>query len=127
MAKPRRGFVFALDARILAEGSRVQRDGEFSFYGLQLANRLHLPKIQVYRSLRRLTEMGLVDRWWEDQDLATAEGRPRRRLYALNQHGRDALPFAIRGARAIGRSSPKDSNSVTPPARRRMRRGRTHP
>ncbi len=127
MAKPRRGYLFSLDARVLAEGSRVQRGGEPSFYGLQLANRLHLPKIQVYRALRRLTEMGLVDRWWEDQDLATAEGRPRRRLYARNQHGRDALPFAIRGTRAIGRSSPKDSNSVRPRARRRMRRGRTHP
>ena len=48
----------------------------------------------MYRSLRRLTELGLVDRWWEDQDIATASGRPRRRLYALNQHGRDACPHA---------------------------------
>ena len=126
MAKPRRGYLFSLDARVLAEGSRVQRDGEPSFYGLQLANRLHLPKIQVYRALRRLTAMGLVDRWWEDQDLATAAGRPRRRLYTVNQHGRDALPHALAGHRALGRTSPKDSNSVRRP-RRIGRRGRIRP
>jgi PadR family transcriptional regulator PadR len=112
VAKPRRGYLFELDARILSEGARLQRAGEPSFYGLQVAGRLRIPKITVYRSLRRLTELGLVDRWWEDQDIATASGRPRRRLYALNQHGRDALPFAIRGARALGRISPPDSNSL---------------
>jgi PadR family transcriptional regulator, regulatory protein PadR len=125
VAKPRRGYLFSLDARVLAEGSRVQRAGDPAFYGLQLADRLRLPKIQVYRSLRRLTELGLVDRWWEDQDVATASGRPRRRLYSLNQHGWDALPFARAGARAIGRSSPRDSNSIRP--RRRWRRGRIRP
>ena len=46
--------------------------------------------------------MGLVDRWWEDQDVATAAGRPRRRLYALNQHGVDALPYTLKGHRALG-------------------------
>jgi PadR family transcriptional regulator, regulatory protein PadR len=115
--KPRPGYVFELDARVLSEGSRLHRAGEPSFYGLQLADRLRVPKITVYRSLRRLTELGLVDRWWEDQDVATASGRPRRRLYALNQHGRDALPHAIRGARVFGRSSPRDSNGVTRPRR----------
>jgi predicted ArsR family transcriptional regulator len=85
MAKPRPGYVFELDARVLSEGSRRHRSGEASFYGLQLADRLRVPKITVYRSLRRLTELGLVDRWWEDQDIATASGRPRRRLYALDQ------------------------------------------
>jgi hypothetical protein len=32
----------------------------------------------------------------------------------LNQHGKDALPYALRGARALGRQHPVDSNSVTP-------------
>jgi PadR family transcriptional regulator len=103
--------VFELDARVLAEGWRIQRDGAPAFYGLQVANRLGIARINVYRSLRRVTELGLVDRWWEDQDLATAEGRPRRRLYALNQHGIDALPHARLGARVFGRSRPRDSNS----------------
>jgi hypothetical protein len=106
--------VFELDARVLLEGLRIHREGGAEFYGLQVADRLRVEKITVYRSLRRLTALGLVDRWWEDQDLATAEGRPRRRLYALNQHGRDALPYALKGARALGRQQPRDSNSITP-------------
>ena len=121
MAKPRPGYVFELDARVLSEGSRLHRSGEASFYGLQLADRLRVPKITVYRSLRLLTELGLVARWWEDQDIATASGRPRRRLYALTQHGRDALPHAIGGHRVFGRTSPRDSNSVAPPRRPRAR------
>ncbi len=119
MARPRRGFLFDLDAKVLLEGLRIHREGAAEFYGLQVANRLRVEKITVYRSLRRLTTLGLVERWWEDQDLATAEGRPRRRLYALNQHGRDALPHALRGARALGRQHPVDSNSVIP--RRQLR------
>lgn len=114
MARPRRGYLFELDAKVLFEGLRIHREGAAEFYGLQVANRLRIEKISVYRSLRRLTTLGLVDRWWEDQDIATAEGRPRRRLYALNQHGRDALPYALKGARALGRQHPVDSNSVTP-------------
>jgi DNA-binding PadR family transcriptional regulator len=128
MAKPRPGYVFSFDAGVLAAGDRIQREGDASFYGLQVADRLKVPKIQVYRSLRRLTELGLVDRWWEDQDIATASGRPRRRLYALNQHGRDALPHARAGHRVFGRSRPLDSNSLRgrarPGARPRLRRTR---
>jgi PadR family transcriptional regulator, regulatory protein PadR len=114
MARPRRGFLFELDATVLFEGLRIHREGGAEFYGLQVANRLRVEKITVYRSLRRLTELGLLDRRWEDQDIASAEGRPRRRLYALNQHGKDALPYALKGARALGRQHPQDSNSVTP-------------
>jgi hypothetical protein len=104
--------VFEFDARVLAEGWRIHREGASEFYGLQVANRLGVAKINVYRSLQRLTTLGLVDRWWEDQDVATAHGRPRRRLYAINQHGIDALPHARLGARVFGRSRPRDSNSA---------------
>ncbi len=119
MARPRRGFVFELDARVLAEGMRIHREGADEFYGLQVASRLRIEKINVYRSLRRLTALNLVDRWWEDQDLATAAGRPRRRLYRVNQHGRDALPHAVRGSRVFGRQRPLDSNSNLRPLQKR--------
>jgi PadR family transcriptional regulator PadR len=112
MPRPRPGYVFELDARILFEGRKIQLEGADSFYGLQVANRLRIEKISVYRALRRLTELGLVDRWWEDQDLASAEGRPRRRLYSVNQHGQDAIPHALLGARVFGRQRPRDSNST---------------
>jgi DNA-binding PadR family transcriptional regulator len=111
MARPRRGYVFELDARVLADGMRIHREGADEFYGLQVATRLRIEKINVYRALRRLTALGLVDRWWEDQDVATAAGRPRRRLYRVNQHGKDALPYALMGARVFGRQRPVDSNS----------------
>jgi len=122
MARPRPGFLFELDAKVLLEGHRIHQEGAADFYGLQVANRLRAEKITVYRSLRRLTNLGLVERWWEDQELATTEGRPRRRLYSVNQHGTDALPYALKGARALGRQHPKDSNSITPrPPRRPLR------
>jgi PadR family transcriptional regulator len=111
VAKPRRGYLFELDASVLAAGAKRHRAGDDSFYGLQLAGIMRVEKIVVYRSLRRLTELGLVDRWWEDQDVATAHGRPRRRLYRVNQHGLDALPYALRGSRALGRQWPPDSNT----------------
>jgi DNA-binding PadR family transcriptional regulator len=111
MAKRRRGYLFDLDARVLAEASRIHREGGTEFYGLQVANRLGIEKIHVYRSLRRLTALELVDRWWEDQDRATAEGRPRRRLYQLTRHGHDAVLHALMHARVFGRSRPRDSNS----------------
>ena len=127
MAKPRRGYLFELDARVLAAGAKRHRAGDDAFYGLQLATIMRIEKRSVYKSLRRLTDLGLVDRWWEDQEIATASGRPRRRLYTVNEHGHDALPYALSGRRALGRQWPKDSNSVTPRVRRSWRRGRIRP
>jgi len=76
MARSRRGFLFELDAKVLLEGLRVQREGATEFYGLQVATRLRVEKITVYRSLRRLTALGLVDRRWEDQERTRViEGR----------------------------------------------------
>ena len=57
-------------------------------YGLQVANRLRVEKITVYRSCVGSPCSASSTGWWEDQDVATADGRPRRRLYSLNQHGR---------------------------------------
>jgi DNA-binding PadR family transcriptional regulator len=114
--------VFELDASVLAAGAKRHRAGDDAFYGLQLAGIMRVERIVVYRSLRRLTALGLVDRWWEDQDIATASGRPRRRLYRVNQHGLDALPYALRGSRALGRQWPPDSNTVRPRVRRDVRR-----
>jgi len=45
---------------VLAEGRRIHRAGATEFYGLQVATRLRVDKIKVYRSLRRLTILGPV-------------------------------------------------------------------
>ena len=74
MARSRRGFLFELDAKVLLEGLRVQREGATEFYGLQVANRLRVEKITASRSLRRLTALGLVDRRWEEYGLGAVPG-----------------------------------------------------
>jgi PadR family transcriptional regulator PadR len=131
VAKPRRGFLFGLDTKVLDAGWHRHGVGQAEFYGLEVANDLGVPKGSVYKSLARLVDLGLIDRRWEAQDIAAAAGRPPRRYYALNQHGRDALPHARMGRKALGRQWPPDSNSVSRsrrrgvPARlRRLRRSR---
>jgi PadR family transcriptional regulator PadR len=118
VARPRRGFLFALDTRVLDAGWHRHRAGQPEFYGLEIADELGVPKGSVYKSLARLVDLGLVDSQWEAPDAAAAAGRPPRRYYALNQHGRDALPYARMGRRALGRQWPPDSNSVSPSGRR---------
>ena len=113
MAKPRRGFLFALDARVLGAGAEFHRAGHAEFYGLQVARALELEPSSAYKALHRLTRLGLLDQRWEG----------RRCLYALNQHGRDALTHARAGRRALGRQSPTDSNSARPRPRPRPKPG----
>ena len=114
MAKPRRGFLFTLDMKVLNAGWLRHRAGQAEFYGLQIADDLGVPKGSVYKSLARLVALGLIDQHWEAPEVAAAAGRPPRRYYKLNQHGQDALPYARLGRRALGRQWPPDSNSVTP-------------
>ena len=111
VAKPRRGFLFTLDMRVLNAGWLRERAGQSEFSGLEIAGDLGRPKGSIYKSLARLSALGLVDQRWEERDVAAAAGRPPRRYYKLNQHGRDALPYARQGRRALGRQWPPDSNS----------------
>ena len=48
----------------------------------------------LYRALQRLDDGGLIENWWEDPDLATEAGRPRRRLYRITGAGAVALSRA---------------------------------
>jgi DNA-binding PadR family transcriptional regulator len=48
----------------------------------------------LYRALQRLDDGGLIENWWEDPDLATEAGRPRRRLYRITGAGAVALASA---------------------------------
>jgi DNA-binding PadR family transcriptional regulator len=48
----------------------------------------------MYRALHRLEAGGLVASWWEDPDVATEKGRPRRRLYRVTGAGAAALVAA---------------------------------
>ena len=104
MAKPRRGYLFSLDARVLAEVSRAQREGEPSFYGLQLANRPPPPEDPGVPVAPPAHGAGARRPVVGGPGLATAEGRPRRRLYALNQHGPRCAPSRVRRCTACYRS-----------------------
>jgi PadR family transcriptional regulator, regulatory protein PadR len=64
------------------------------WYGLQLAGEAGLKSGSVYVVLGRLEQAGWLTSRWEEID-PSAEGRPRRRLYALTGEGRRAGADAI--------------------------------
>jgi PadR family transcriptional regulator PadR len=56
-------------------------------YGLEVVKASGVPAGSTYAILRRLEEEGLLEARWEQIDEAEA-GRPPRRYYRLNAHGR---------------------------------------
>ena len=50
----------------------------------------------LYKALDRLERAGLLERWWEDPEIAAQEQRPRRRLYQVTGLGEQALAQADR-------------------------------
>ncbi len=60
-------------------------------YGLDIIAATGLPTGTVYVTLGRLQKRGFVSTIWEDDATAEADGRPRRRYYALTRAGHDAL------------------------------------
>lgn len=77
--------VTALVLRAVAAGHR---------YGFDIMDTAGLPSGTVYPALRRLEKAGYLRSSWEAADEAFEEGRPRRRIYAITEHGRRALPEA---------------------------------
>jgi PadR family transcriptional regulator, regulatory protein PadR len=67
---------------------------EAEWYGLQLAGEAALKSGSVYVVLARLEQAGWLTSRWEQID-PSAEGRPRRRLYALTGEGQRAASDAI--------------------------------
>jgi PadR family transcriptional regulator, regulatory protein PadR len=110
---PRRkpGTLLPLEIEILGAALAMERAGHATFHGFALANAMREQRGSraltahgtLYKALGRLEEFGLLVSHWEDA--AAAEGRPRRRLYALTGEG----------ARVAGTAAP------APAARRRPR------
>jgi PadR family transcriptional regulator, regulatory protein PadR len=73
-------------------------------YGLEICELVGLPSGTIYPILARLEQCGWVESRWEDADLHSAEGRPRRRYYQLTPDGaeqaRDALAASYRAKKA---------------------------
>ncbi|MEV8319869.1 helix-turn-helix transcriptional regulator [Streptomyces sp. NPDC059900] len=75
---------------VLAEG----------LYGLELSKRTRLPNGTLFPILERLRQAGWVERYWEQDEIAEGEGRPRRRFYRISSKGADLAPLALAEAMA---------------------------
>jgi DNA-binding PadR family transcriptional regulator len=92
---PRRkpGTLLPLETEILDAVLILREDGQETIHGFGLAHALRersgsralTAHGTLYKALGRLEERGLLSSYWEDP--ATAEGRPRRRLYELTAEG----------------------------------------
>ncbi|MBT2491310.1 helix-turn-helix transcriptional regulator [Streptomyces sp. ISL-96] len=69
-------------------------------YGLELSKMSGLPNGTLFPILERLRQAGWVERYWEQDDIAEAEGRPRRRFYRITPKGADVAPLALAQAAA---------------------------
>jgi PadR family transcriptional regulator PadR len=72
-------------------------------YGFDIIDRTGLKSANVYPTLGKLEDDGLVSSSWEAPRLARAEKRPPRRYYVLRPAGREALAAALDQFRALER------------------------
>ena len=75
--------------RAMLEDAAVPR------YGLQISKQADLETGTLYPVMARLERVGWVESSWEDPDLSTSDGRPRRRYYQLTQDGAEQARLAL--------------------------------
>ena len=83
---------------LLGQGSDNQRRSVVlteGLYGLELSRLSGLPNGTLFPILERLRQAGWVERYWEQDELAESEGRPRRRFYKLSSKGAELAPTAV--------------------------------
>ena len=108
------GVILPLEASILGTAVELARAGVEEFHGFELAKRLRDDEGRrnltahgtLYKALTRMEKAGLLSSTWEDPDLASAEGRPRRRLYTITTEGRVAYAQVERDAATLGEVEP---------------------
>lgn len=81
-------------------GERAPQALSNGVYGLELSRLTGLPNGTLFPILERLVQAGWVERYWEADGPAEAEGRPRRRFYKLTAKGAERAPLAIAEATA---------------------------
>ncbi|NKE55386.1 PadR family transcriptional regulator [Lentzea sp. PSKA42] len=81
-------------------------------YGLELSKITGLPNGTLFPALERLRQAGWVERYWEQDEVAEAEGRPRRRYFKLSEKGAQEVPHAL--AEALARESFKGGHALRP-------------
>ena len=81
----KQGSLVPLETKILSTAAVLRDEGVKEFYGFQIAKTMGMDSGiyygTIYRALKRLQDMGLVNSRWEEQPLDCS--RPRRRLYWL--------------------------------------------
>ena len=98
------GYATLAVLKALADGRR---------YGFDVIDQTGLPSGTVYPALATLTRKKLVTARWEDEDVAQAEGRPRRRYYEVTRQGAVALGEAMRRFDALGLAAPREAEGET--------------
>ncbi|MEU8990422.1 helix-turn-helix transcriptional regulator [Streptomyces sp. NPDC048558] len=88
-------------AMILTEG----------LYGLELSTLTGLANGTLFPLLERLRQAGWVERYWEADNLAEAEGRPRRRFFRLTDKGAERAPHALA---AVTATAPSRASTARP-------------
>jgi DNA-binding PadR family transcriptional regulator len=91
-----------IELSTLAAGLDLMRQGQPEFHGYAVAREMRdrdearrlTAHGTLYRALERLESAGLLRSRLEDADIAAAETRPRRRLYALTAEGQRAASAA---------------------------------
>jgi PadR family transcriptional regulator, regulatory protein PadR len=92
---PRRkpGALLPIEVDILEAGLARRRNEGGEFHGFELAQQIAgggrrlTAHGTLYKALGRLEDAGLLASRWEEEGLATQEGRPRRRLYTVTGEG----------------------------------------
>jgi PadR family transcriptional regulator PadR len=102
------GTLIPIEEQILAAGLSLRQRGTPHFHGFLIAKEISegidarrlTAQGVLYKALDRLERAGLLERWWEDPEVAAREQRPRRRLYRMTGLGEQALAEAARARRA---------------------------
>jgi len=68
---------------------------DIGVYGLELARQTELPNGTLFPVLERLVQHGWAERYWEKDESAEAEGRPRRRYYRITSKGAELAAHAL--------------------------------
>ena len=107
----RPGSLVPFELAICACAARLREAGVAEFHGYAIARELQRQDDRgslsaygaLYRALGRLEQMGMLTSRWENPDVAQAERRPLRRLYALSVDGEAAAREASAAAVPVPR------------------------
>jgi hypothetical protein len=111
MSRRKPGTLLPLETEILDAALSMSRSGHPVFHGFGLAQTMReqagsrslTAHGTLYKALGRLEEFGLLTSRWED--MAAAEGRPRRRLYELTGQGAQVAERTHAGRAVVARPS----------------------